>query len=266
MTPAWSAALALALIVGAVLGLARAVIGVDATRAHLMLGARLASRAGPLQAVSPRLKLLVLLAIATLAAFTPLARLWAPYLVLAILLAIAKVPLRLVVERVGELLPFVLLAAAGALLAGDPARFALVLGRALVTVIGLVLLTSTTPLPDLLQAARRIGLPIPLVSMIGLALRYLVVLMDEGNRMGLAFSARAVGPRDLRLARPLGRLVGALAFRSLERSERIHRAMLARGYTGELPSVAGDDCVTLGPALLALVVIGLLATAAWWPA
>ncbi len=201
-----------------------------------------------------------------MAAFTPLERLAVAYLLLALLLAVARVPLRLVVERVAELLPFVLLAAAGALLAGDPARFALVLGRALVTVIGLVLLTSTTPLPDLLQAARRLGLPLPLVSMIGLALRYLVVLMDEGNRMGLAFSARAVGPRDLRLARPLGRLIGALAFRSLERSERIHRAMLARGYTGELPSLACDDRVSAAQVVAALAILALLAGAAWWPA
>jgi cobalt/nickel transport system permease protein len=209
---------------------------------------------------------LVLLAFAVTAAFTSLPRLIVPYTLLVILLAATRVPLRLIVERVSELLPFVLLAAAGSLLAGDPSRFGLVLGRALVTVIGLVLLTATTPLPDLLQAARRLGLPLPLVSMIGLALRYLVVLMDEGNRMGLAFSARAVGPRDLRLAKPLGRLVGALAFRSLERSERIHRAMLARGYTGELPSVATEDRLTAAQVLVSAGIVGLLACGAWCPA
>lgn len=266
MTQAWMAVLAIALVVGAGLGLARAVIGVDATRAHLLLGARLADRRGPLQNASPRLKVLVLLAFAVTAAFTPLPRLAVPYVLLAVLLAVARVPARLVVERVAELLPFVLLAAAGALLAGDPQRFALVLGRALVTVIGLVILTATTPLPDLLQAARRLGLPVPLVSVIGLALRYLVVLMDEGNRMGLAFTARAVGPRDLRLAKPLGRLIGALAFRSLERSERIHRAMLARGYTGELPSPATTDRLSGAQVLVAIGLVTALALGAWWPA
>jgi len=266
MSSGWEPYLAIALVVGAALGLTRAVIGVDATRAHLLLGARLSGRTGPPQAASARLKVLVLLAFAVTAAFTSLPRLIVPYTLLVILLAATRVPLRLIVERVSELLPFVLLAAAGSLLAGDPSRFGLVLGRALVTVIGLVLLTATTPLPDLLQAARRLGLPLPLVSMIGLALRYLVVLMDEGNRMGLAFSARAVGPRDLRLAKPLGRLVGALAFRSLERSERIHRAMLARGYTGELPSVATEDRLTAAQVLVSAGIVGLLACGAWCPA
>lgn len=257
----WLAALLVVALAGVTFS--RSVFSADGARSHLLFGARSSTASGPLHRLSARLKLLATIALAVSAAFTGLAGL-AFHLTLLLTAAVAsRIPWRVLVGRAGELVPFVLLAAVGSLLAGEPARFALVLARASVTLLALVLLLATTPLPDLLTAARRLGLPAALVSMLGLMLRYLALLMDEGQRMALAFGARAVGPRDLRLARPLGRVVGSLAVRTIERGERVHRAMLARGYQGELPSLLTEDRVTPGAAVAFAVLCLALALIGW---
>lgn len=261
----WLLVAAGALVAVAALGMTRTLFHADAARAHLLVGARLSAGAGPLHRASPRLKLLGLVTLAVAAALLPPTRLVVPGALLLGLVVLGRVPLRFLLGRLAELGPFVVLAAVGALLQGDPARFGAVLGRALVTVLGLVLLIATTPQPDLLRAARRLGMPTVLVTLLGLTLRYLLVLIDEGNRLSLGFAARAVGPRDLRLARPLGRVVGALAVRTIERGERVHQAMLARGFEGQWPSWATPDTIGLGQ-LVGFVIFCLpLAVAVGWP-
>lgn len=106
-----------------------------------------------------------------------------------------------------------------------------------------VLLTVSTPFPDLLQAMRALKLPRLLVAVFGLMWRYLFVLVDEALRLMRARSARSsqhpvgnyrtgrtVGWR----AQVTGSMAGSLFLRAFERSDRIYLAMLARGYDGEV--------------------------------
>jgi len=236
-TPGWAVAVAGLVVVGACGSLTRRLANGGA-----LLGESLGlfsppARHGPLHGVSARLKLLGVFALACAASLTPLVRLWVAGVLVGGLLVVSRLPLSTILARLGELMPFVALAAVGALLRGDAALFALVLSRAVLTVAALVLLLATTPLPLLVEAARRLGLPPVLASTLALALRYLALLSDEGSRLALAFDARAVGPRDLRLARPLGRVVGSLALRALDRGERIGQAMAARGFAGTFPTL-----------------------------
>ena len=55
--------------------------------------------------------------------------------------------------------------------------------------------------------------------------------------MQLARVARGDDPRWLWQARAATRTVGALGVRTLARGERVHTAMLARGYAGSMPAV-----------------------------
>jgi cobalt/nickel transport system permease protein len=48
-------------------------------------------------------------------------------------------------------------------------------------------------------------------------------------------ASRGYDPRWISQARPIASSAGALFVRSYERGERVHAAMLARGYTGEMP-------------------------------
>jgi cobalt/nickel transport system permease protein len=105
-----------------------------------------------------------------------------------------------------------------------------------------ILLTASTPLPDLLVALRALRLPKLLVAILGLMWRYLAVLGDEAMRMIRAREARS-GSRNERSggtlgwrARVTGAMAGTLFLRGYERSERIYDAMLARGYDGTIRS------------------------------
>jgi cobalt/nickel transport system permease protein len=78
-------------------------------------------------------------------------------------------------------------------------------------------------------------------------LRYLDVVSAEMGRMVTAMRSRGCDPRSPRHWPVLARSLGALFIRSYERGERVHLAMLARGYDGTLPSTAPH--VATGPHL-----------------
>lgn len=99
--------------------------------------------------------------------------------------------------------------------------------------LGMTYILGTTPLPVLLKTMVQLRIPVPLVEMIGFTLRYASVLSDEAVSMLTAQKARGLRAgswTNLRSYKRLGQLLGVLLMRSLERSERIHQAMLARGY------------------------------------
>jgi cobalt/nickel transport system permease protein len=54
--------------------------------------------------------------------------------------------------------------------------------------------------------------------------------------MMVAMRSRGCDPRSPRQWPTLARAMGALFIRSYERGERVHLAMLSRGYDGRLPS------------------------------
>ena len=70
-------------------------------------------------------------------------------------------------------------------------------------------------------------------------LRYADVIAGEMRRMRIARESRCFTARSVRGWRTLGHAAGALFVRCYERGERVHLAMLARGYTGTMPVGAG---------------------------
>jgi cobalt/nickel transport system permease protein len=107
-----------------------------------------------------------------------------------------------------------------------------------------ILLVATTSFPDLLWALSALHVPGPLVAIVGFMYRYLFVLSDEALRMTRARAARSADGGKGRRASLLwrgkvtGRMIGTLMLRSLERSERIYEAMLARGFRGQVRTLA----------------------------
>lgn len=129
-------------------------------------------------------------------------------------------------------------------------------------------LAATTPLRDLLLGLQRLRAPALVVTIATLMLRYIDVIAGEARRMRLARISRGHDPRFLWQAGATARGVGALFVRSYERGERVHLAMLSRGWTGEMPRLS--DAVTSRrhwitglapvPVALALAVTGWLTT------
>lgn len=104
----------------------------------------------------------------------------------------------------------------------------------------LLFLSLTTPLPELMRAARLFRAPAVLVELGIIMYRYLFLLLEEGGRIRNAQRARrgfATLRATLRSSSALG---GMLVLRTYERAERSFAAMRCRGYTGSLPALAAE--------------------------
>ncbi len=190
----------------------------------------------------------------------------------------SRLPLRLVFGRALLAVPFLLVALPllftrpGEVIAELPVlgwtisdegavAVATILGKSWLSVVVAVVLMASTEAPALLRALRALRLPRLLVASVEFAYRYLFVVTDEASRMLQARSSRSAAIEGRRAgvglrwrARVAGNLVGTLFVRSIERSERVHAAMLARGYDGEQRHLATPR-VGVGAAVVAVVVV-----------
>jgi cobalt/nickel transport system permease protein len=112
-----------------------------------------------------------------------------------------------------------------------------VLAKGTLGVAASVLLASTTELRSLLLGLQRLKLPPLLVQIASFMIRYGDVITDEMRRMSIARRSRGFEARGVRHWGVLGKTAGALFIRSYERGERVHLAMVSRGYTGTMPVI-----------------------------
>lgn len=126
-------------------------------------------------------------------------------------------------------------------------------------------LAGSTPVRDLVVGLQRLRTPATVTTIATLMLRYLEIIVGEAGRMRLARISRGHDPRLLTQAGATARGVGTLFVRSYERGERVHLAMLARGWTGALPAssrtaTTAEWLSALAPAVAMVAVAAL----AWW--
>jgi cobalt/nickel transport system permease protein len=114
-----------------------------------------------------------------------------------------------------------------------------VLAKATIGVLASILLVASTEQRSLLAGLERLRLPSRLVQIASFMLRYADVITGEMRRMRIARESRCFTARSVRGWRTLGHAAGSLFVRCYERGERVHLAMLARGYTGTMPARAG---------------------------
>jgi cobalt/nickel transport system permease protein len=107
--------------------------------------------------------------------------------------------------------------------------------KALLSLLLLNLLTLTTPVPILLNALAILRTPPLLIAILASMYRYIGVLIEEFNAMRKAAVSRNLmsSKRWQRLV--IGNMIGSLFIRTYERGDRIHQAMLSRGYQGLPP-------------------------------
>ncbi len=107
-----------------------------------------------------------------------------------------------------------------------------ILIRATLTASVAIILVALTGFPVICAALEKLGMPKAFAVQLLFLYRYIFVLTDEGVRTIRACQLRSFGRRGLSL-RQFGSLVGHLLLRTWDRAERIHMAMLARGFSGE---------------------------------
>ena len=74
-----------------------------------------------------------------------------------------------------------------------------------------------------------------MVQIASFMLRYINVISDEMERMKIARESRGFTATGVKHWKVLATAAAALFIRSYERGERVHLAMLSRGFDGELP-------------------------------
>jgi cobalt/nickel transport system permease protein len=145
------------------------------------------------------------------------------------------------------------------LLAGDGMRAAGFLVKAYLSAVAVLVVTGTTPLPDVMRGLEGLRTPRFLVLVAQFVYRYLFVISEQAQHMRAAAASRGGGRWTWRAA------AGALSVlfaRSYARAEGIHRAMLARGFDGHTPSLArrsigSRDVLLLAVGLCAVIVVRL---------
>jgi len=121
------------------------------------------------------------------------------------------------------------------------------------------LLGATTTVPELLGALGRLRVPRVIVEIASFMVRYLEVVTNEMRRMRIARLSRGHDPRWIWQARAVATSAGALFIRSFERGERVHLAMLSRGYDGTLYRSDPTAIVVRDWALTLMIPTGALA-------
>lgn len=175
---------------------------------------------------------------------------FAGYLVVLLLVvALSRVPPLYLLPRMVVEIPFVVFAVLLPFLSLGPrievlgisvsapgllAAWTLLAKATLGVLAGLTLAATTQPV-DIVRGLERLRLPDIMVQIMSFMVRYLEVVGDDLRRQQIALASRGFSARNPRHWSTLARSLGALFIRTYERGERVHLAMLSRGYTGRLP-------------------------------
>jgi cobalt/nickel transport system permease protein len=207
----------------------------------------------PIHRAPAHVKLLSLVGFMLLVVATP--REWYPvfagYLAIVLgVIALSGVPFTYIARRMVIETPFVLFALLVPFVATGPqiqflgltvsqpglvAAWGLLAKGTLGVMASLTMAATTEPV-DVLRGLERLRMPEEIVQIMGFMIRYLDVITSELTRMTTAMRSRGCDPRSPRHWPVLARSLGALFIRSYERGERVHLAMVSRGYTGTMPT------------------------------
>jgi len=166
------------------------------------------------------------------------------------IISLAGLPPLFILRKIALLCPFVLavgifnpvfdreiLLQLGPLeISGGWISFASILTRSILTVGAAFVLVGVTGFTSVCQALERMGMPQLFAVQLLFLYRYIFVLTEESARASRARELRSCGKKGQGIG-SFGSMVGHLLLRTWGRAERIHLAMLARGFTGEFHAI-----------------------------
>lgn len=191
-------------------------------------------------------------------------------LLLGAALAFARVPMRRVLAGLLIEIPFVVFALLlpfvghgpdGWLGLSVPGLWAAwnILIKASLGVLAATLLSSTTLPVEIVAGLQAMRIPSAFVAILTFFIRYVDVVADQYQRMRIAQRSRGFDARSPRSWPVLAHGLGALFVRSFERGERVHLALVSRGYDGQMPLPAATGSSAMAatlPVLAAVVALG----------
>ena len=202
--------------------------------------------------LDPRAKIVGFIGFTVIVVSTPARAVWAFVIyaaILVFLVGVSRLGARYVLKRILVVIPFVIMVAiflpffdrtgSGGYSLGVShvtASGLLVLwnaaAKAVLGVLSMILLGSTTTFPDMLAGFQRLRVPQMFVLVVSFMYRYSFVFIEELRRMQRAMESRNYRARWLWNVPTLGRVMGSLFLRSYNRGERVYVAMISRGYEG----------------------------------
>ncbi|HBC89145.1 MAG TPA: cobalt ECF transporter T component CbiQ [Lentisphaeria bacterium] len=158
-----------------------------------------------------------------------------------------RLPILKMLRRLLIVLPFILLVAAanpfidtrpvcemfGLPVNAGMISASVIILKALVSVAAVLTLVELISFNSLCESLLRMGVPEVFTTQLMLVYRYGFLLSDEAQSLGKARELRSFGKRGKGLS-TASKMIGSLLVRSVSRSERVYKAMLARGYKGKL--------------------------------
>ena len=146
---------------------------------------------------------------------------------------------------------------------------AILFSKFIVCISSLVLLSSTTPMSELVASARRLGLPRVMALLFTMMVRYLFVFWNMLGRIRTAQKTRCFDiwnkgvPRKWTLDQ-VGYTVGSLFIRSYEQGERTYQSMLCRGYSVDANVYVGKKELVFNDFLLLTVTVCIIGAAQYF--
>ncbi len=235
-----------------------------------------------LHRVDGRIKLIIALGIIIYAVYTTnLLILFIMEIYLIILVLLSRISISYAIKRILLILPFGGLIAIfqpfirpGAILYTLPfgiemtyqgTMFALLLfSRLFVCITAIVLLSSITPMQEMINSARRLGMPREFSMILSLMIRYLFMFYDELSRIKNAQKSRCFNLWNKKTSymwrlKQIGYTIMMLFLRSYEQGERVYLSMLSRGYSADSDLYNEKKGLSLGDFVFVLSAIFLMA-------
>lgn len=134
-------------------------------------------------------------------------------------------------------LPFdraVLLHAGPLAVTGGMLSLGVLLAKGLFCFLAVWVLIASTGMETVCAALQQLHFPRVLTTTILLIYRYIVLLLQEGNRLATAYALRAPGQKGIHF-RAWGSLLGQLLLRSIDRAQLVYESMQLRGFAGAFP-------------------------------
>ena len=219
----------------------------------------------PIHQLDARVKiiasLLILLSLA-LTARTVRGGFIAYFVILSSTAVAARLPVPSLLLRTLVVLPFVGGVVLLNLWGGDTGRAIDVFLRSALSAYAALLLLATTPFARLLRGLEMLRVPAFFLMILYFVYRYLFLLVDQVQNMRRAKECRAPRGRRESLFRAATGALAVLFARSYDRAEKVHRALLARGFQGHFISLEEphlgrrDWAFLLGCVMLLLAVHG----------
>lgn len=169
------------------------------------------------------------------------------------LIGAAQAPAGVIAKRLLRLSPFVFFMAAGNLIldrtpmwilsgftiTGGMMSAMVIMTKTMISVAGMLSVTLCIPFYRICRALEAFHVPEVLVTQLMLLYRYSSVLQEEALSMQKARDLRSFGRRGREFSNTAS-LVGSLLLRTVNRAERLYRAMAARGFHGQMSTRHGE--------------------------